>query len=40
MARPAIAAKPTEDEAMNANTPKHSKIIILGSGPAGCTAAI
>src|ERR1051326_7068359 len=25
---------------MTANTPKHSKIIILGSGPAGCTAAI
>src|SRR3982751_4439415 len=25
---------------MNANTPKHSKIIILGSGPAGCTAAV
>src|SRR5258708_4457448 len=40
MARPAHAAKPTEDEAMNANTPKHSKIIILGNGPAGCTAAI
>src|SRR6201991_2784825 len=40
MARPAHAAKPTEDEAMNANTPKHSKIIILGSGPAGCTAAV
>src|SRR3954468_4122489 len=25
---------------MTANTAKHSKIIILGSGPAGCTAAI
>ena len=25
---------------MTANTPKHSKLIILGSGPAGCTAAI
>src|SRR5258708_17575812 len=25
---------------MNTNTPKHSKVIILGSGPAACTAAI
>src|ERR1700684_1816272 len=36
MARPANAAEPN----MTANTPKHSKVIILGSGPAGCTAAI
>src|SRR5450631_2288848 len=40
MARPANAAK----HIMTANTsrhdPKHSKVIILGSGPAGCTAAI
>src|SRR6201986_1989117 len=36
MARPANVAEP----AMTANTPKHSKVIILGSGPAGCTAAI
>src|SRR6202000_812196 len=36
MARPANAAEPI----MTANTPKHSKVIILGSGPAGCTAAI
>jgi len=25
---------------MTSNTPQHSKVIILGSGPAGCTAAI
>src|SRR5882672_3799655 len=25
---------------MTANTPKHAKVIILGSGPAGCTAAV
>src|SRR3569623_3189110 len=25
---------------MTANTPKHSKVIFLSSGPAGCTAAI
>src|SRR6201993_3759409 len=38
MARPAKAAK----QAMTAkpSSPKHSKVIILGSGPAGCTAAI
>ena len=30
----------SKDKPMTANTPKHSKIIILGSGPAGCTAAI
>src|SRR6201989_1269950 len=36
MARPANAAEPN----MTANTAKHSKVIILGSGPAGCTAAI
>src|ERR1700744_2532257 len=36
MASPANAAERT----MTANTPKHSKVIILGSGPAGCTAAI
>src|SRR5258708_15910049 len=34
----------TAETAMTANThrhdPKHSKVIILGSGPAGCTPAI
>src|SRR5690349_18844862 len=40
MASPAIAAKQSHDKTMTANTPKHSKVIILGSGPAGCTAAI
>src|ERR1700709_853407 len=40
MARPAKSAKQTRRPTMTANTPKHSKIIILGSGPAGCTAAI
>ena len=38
MARPAICRKAIEP--MTANTAKHSKVIILGSGPAGCTAAI
>src|SRR5215475_11774052 len=37
MASPAKAAKQIS---MTANMPKHSKVIILGSGPAGCTAAI
>src|SRR5678810_994183 len=38
MASPAKAAK----QAMSAkpSSTKHSKVIILGSGPAGCTAAI
>src|SRR5215831_15781458 len=40
MASPAIAAKPNFEKTMTANTAKHSKVIILGSGPAGCTAAI
>src|SRR6201995_631280 len=39
MASPAKAAQQNET-AMTANAPKHSKVIILGSGPAGCTAAI
>src|ERR1700739_2429965 len=33
MARPAKAAEPSM-------TTMHSKVIILGSGPAGCTAAV
>src|SRR6187402_1851213 len=40
MARPANAAKHSRSKPMTANTAKHSKVIILGSGPAGCTAAI
>src|SRR5215475_4246796 len=40
MASPAKAATPKNRTTMTANTPKHSKIIILGSDTAGCTAAI